>query len=205
MGAVERPRARTSRPTPFRRALPSTADVVQPVLARDEVLRPPQHRSRLHQDQRPRSRRTRARVPERIMALSVRSSANRYGCSVMPGPDGGSSSRSSARVRFRKTGADLPDADLIVFYESEPTDVVDSPTFGRIGPVPYARTGGHVNRGLAILKAADFQPGSMLPSGHVRDLAPTILSLARCFLRPKLPRRSVPEADSHQERSSAST
>jgi hypothetical protein len=71
---------------------------------------------------------------------------------------------------------DLPDADLIVFYESEPTDVVDSPTFGRIGPIPYARTGGHVNRGLAILKAANFQPGSMLPSGHVRDLAPTILS-----------------------------
>jgi predicted AlkP superfamily phosphohydrolase/phosphomutase len=71
---------------------------------------------------------------------------------------------------------DIPDADLIVFYESEPTDVVDSPTLGRIGPVPYTRTGGHVNRGVAILKAADFQPGSTLPSGHVRDLAPTILS-----------------------------
>jgi predicted AlkP superfamily phosphohydrolase/phosphomutase len=72
--------------------------------------------------------------------------------------------------------SDLPDADLIVFYESEPTDVVDSATLGRIGPVPYARTGGHVNRGVAILKMADCQPGSALPSGHVRDVAPTILS-----------------------------
>jgi predicted AlkP superfamily phosphohydrolase/phosphomutase len=72
--------------------------------------------------------------------------------------------------------SDLPDADLIVFYDSEPTDVVDSPTLGRIGPVPYTRTGGHVNRGVAILKAADFQAGSSLPSGHVRDLAPTIHS-----------------------------
>jgi hypothetical protein len=65
---------------------------------------------------------------------------------------------------------------LIVFYEDEPTDVVDSPTLGRIGPVPYARTGGHVNRGVAILKAADCRPGSTLPAGHVLDLAPTILS-----------------------------
>ena len=31
-------------------------------------------------------------------------------------------------------GPHLPDADLIVFYEPEPTDVVDSPRFGRIGP-----------------------------------------------------------------------
>ena len=65
---------------------------------------------------------------------------------------------------------------MIVFYASEPTDVVDSPTVGRIGPVPYARTGGHVNRGVAIVKAAECQPGSILPPGHVRDIAPTILS-----------------------------
>jgi predicted AlkP superfamily phosphohydrolase/phosphomutase len=82
-------------------------------------------------------------------------------------------------VRTRTTPQDrpdLPDADLIVFYASEPTDVVDSPTVGRIGPVPYARTGGHVNQGVAIVKAAGCQPGSTLPPGHVRDIAPTILS-----------------------------
>lgn len=84
-------------------------------------------------------------------------------------------------VRTRESplapGPSLPDADLIVFYEAEPTDVVDSPTFGRIGPVPYARTGGHVNRGFAILKTPHCQPRSVLPGGQVRDLAPTILAL----------------------------
>jgi predicted AlkP superfamily phosphohydrolase/phosphomutase len=84
-------------------------------------------------------------------------------------------------VRTRRSpldgGPDVPDPDLIVFYEAEPMDVVDSPSLGRIGPVPYARTGGHVNRGFAILKAPHCPPRSTLPGGHVRDLAPTILAL----------------------------
>ena len=71
----------------------------------------------------------------------------------------------------------LPDADLIVFFEPSPVDVVDSPSFGRIGPVPYARTGGHANRGFAIFKAPAYEQGSILPEGNVRDLAPTILAL----------------------------
>lgn len=71
----------------------------------------------------------------------------------------------------------LPDADLVVFYEPSPTDVVDSPDFGRIGPVPYARTGGHVNRGFAVIRAPGYRPGSTLAPGHVRDLAPTMLAL----------------------------
>jgi hypothetical protein len=66
---------------------------------------------------------------------------------------------------------------LIVFYDSEPTDVVDSPTFGRIGPVPYGRTGGHVNRGFALVNAERYQPGSTLAQGRVSDLAPTMLAL----------------------------
>jgi predicted AlkP superfamily phosphohydrolase/phosphomutase len=73
--------------------------------------------------------------------------------------------------------SNLPDPDLIVFFEPSPVDVVDSPGFGRIGPVPYARTGGHANRGFAIVKAPGYEPGSILPPGHVRDLAPTILAL----------------------------
>ncbi len=76
-----------------------------------------------------------------------------------------------------ESGSHLPDADLIVFYHPAPVDVVDSPSFGRIGPVPYARTGGHANRGFAIIKAPGCSPGSDLPQGHVRDLAPTILAL----------------------------
>jgi len=84
-------------------------------------------------------------------------------------------------VRTRKfaleDGSHLPDADLIVFYHSTPVDVIDSPSFGRIGPVPFARTGGHSNRGFAIIKADGCAPGSTLPQGHVRDLSTTILAL----------------------------
>jgi hypothetical protein len=43
--------------------------------------------------------------------------------------------------------------------------------------VPFARTGGHVNRGFAILKGARYDRGSTLPQGHVRDIAPTMLDL----------------------------
>jgi predicted AlkP superfamily phosphohydrolase/phosphomutase len=81
------------------------------------------------------------------------------------------------RASSDQCGPDCPDADLIVFYEPAPTDVVDSPTFGRIGPVPFGRTGGHVNRGFAILKAGRYQAGSILPQGRVSDLAPTMLEL----------------------------
>jgi predicted AlkP superfamily phosphohydrolase/phosphomutase len=81
------------------------------------------------------------------------------------------------RASSVRCGPDCPDADLIVFYDSEPTDVVDSPTFGRIGPVPYGRTGGHLNRGFALVKAERYQPGSTLAQGRVSDLAPTMLAL----------------------------
>jgi len=81
------------------------------------------------------------------------------------------------RASAMDCGPNFPDPDLIAFYESEPADVVDSPCFGRIGPVPYARTGGHVNRGFAMLKGPQFERGSTLPQGHVRDLAPTMLAL----------------------------
>jgi hypothetical protein len=44
-------------------------------------------------------------------------------------------------------------ADLIVkWQEDNPTDVVDSPDFGRIGPVPYLRTGSHRSQGFVIVK-----------------------------------------------------
>lgn len=84
-------------------------------------------------------------------------------------------------VRTRESplagNSNLPDPDLIVFFEPSPVDVVDSASFGRIGPVPYGRTGGHANRGFAIVKAPGYARGSTLPEGHVRDIAPTILAL----------------------------
>lgn len=84
------------------------------------------------------------------------------------------------RTRQAATNRDpkLPDADLVVIWqESYATDVVDSPDLGRIGPVPYLRTGSHRARGFFIAQGPSITPGSSLPVGHALDLAPTILNL----------------------------
>ena len=72
----------------------------------------------------------------------------------------------------------LPDADLVVLWqEDQTTDVADSPDVGRIGPVPYFRTGSHRSEGFLMAKGPGIAPGSSLPVGHALDLAPTILKL----------------------------
>ncbi|NEZ67574.1 nucleotide pyrophosphatase [Leptolyngbyaceae cyanobacterium CCMR0082] len=70
----------------------------------------------------------------------------------------------------------LPDADLVVVWHELPTDVVDSPTLGRIGPVTFNRPGGHRSRGFFVAKGAAIPAGETLQNGHVVDLAPTFLS-----------------------------
>jgi predicted AlkP superfamily phosphohydrolase/phosphomutase len=84
-------------------------------------------------------------------------------------------------VRTRENPLDqdpgLPNADLVVVMADCPSDVVDSPAFGRIGPVPYHRTGGHPPQGFLIAKGPGIAPGSQLPEGHIVDLPPTILKL----------------------------
>lgn len=85
-------------------------------------------------------------------------------------------------VRTRQHAMDcdpkLPDADLVVIWQEEnATDVVDSPKLGRIGPVPYFRTGSHRSKGFLIARGPGIAPGSRLPDGHALDLAPTILKL----------------------------
>jgi len=40
--------------------------------------------------------------------------------------------------------------DLIICWQPEATDVIDVPGFGRIGPIPFFRTGGHVLHGTDI-------------------------------------------------------
>lgn len=71
----------------------------------------------------------------------------------------------------------LPDADLVVVWQDPPADVIDHPEFGRIGPVPYRRTGSHRERGFLTVRGPGIAPGSDLPEGHGVDLAPTILKL----------------------------
>lgn len=69
----------------------------------------------------------------------------------------------------------LPDADLIVVWTDTPFDVVDSPDAGRIGPVPFFRTGGHRAGGFAMLHGPRFEAGETLDTHELVDLAPTIL------------------------------
>lgn len=71
----------------------------------------------------------------------------------------------------------LPDADLIVIWDNQPFDVVDSPDVGRIGPVPYHRTGGHRNKGFMMASGPGIPAGTKLPTAEAIDLAPTFLSL----------------------------
>jgi arylsulfatase A-like enzyme len=53
---------------------------------------------------------------------------------------------------------------------------VDTP-FGRIGPMPFQRTGSHVERGFLIASGPRIPAGVSPSDGHAIDLAPTILSL----------------------------
>lgn len=84
-------------------------------------------------------------------------------------------------VRTRKSAGDrdpkLPDADLVVVWDDTPADVIDSPKFGRIGPIPYRRTGSHRSRGFMIACGPEIEPGLTLDNAHAVDLAPTILDL----------------------------
>ncbi|MGQ4649277.1 alkaline phosphatase family protein [Lyngbya aestuarii] len=84
-------------------------------------------------------------------------------------------------VRTRQNPMDsnskLPDADLVVVWEDWAVDVIDSPTYGRIGPVYFNRTGAHRARGFVVAKGPGIAAGSNLAEGHAVDLAPTILEM----------------------------
>lgn len=67
-------------------------------------------------------------------------------------------------------------SDLIVLWTLDPTDVVDSPRYGRIGPAPYRRSGDHTAEGFFAVAGPDVRPGE-LPDGEILDLAPTLLDI----------------------------
>ena len=83
-------------------------------------------------------------------------------------------------IRTRQSAEDrdpkLPDADMVVTWDREPADVVDSPAFGRIGPVPFRRGGSHTAAGFVAVGGPGI-PQGQLQLGHAVDLAPTILHL----------------------------
>jgi predicted AlkP superfamily phosphohydrolase/phosphomutase len=70
-------------------------------------------------------------------------------------------------------------ADLFVLWRDDvATDVVGNPEIGRIGPIPYFRTGGHASAGFACLKGPGIPAGSRLPDhAQVVDLTATVLAL----------------------------
>jgi predicted AlkP superfamily phosphohydrolase/phosphomutase len=83
-------------------------------------------------------------------------------------------------VRTRENPLDrdpkLPDADLIVVWQDEfASDVMESPDYGKFGPLPPYRSGSHRSKGFFMATGPDVPVGEDLTSGHVLDLAPTIL------------------------------
>lgn len=71
----------------------------------------------------------------------------------------------------------LPDADLVVMWNEEYlTDIIESPSFGTIGPVPYQRTGSHTPNGFVLTNRPGCE-ASESSSASALDLAPTILDL----------------------------
>jgi hypothetical protein len=71
----------------------------------------------------------------------------------------------------------LPESDLVVVWHDIFTDVVDSPDFGRIGPITYNRSGGHRDRGFLMLKGPGIDRHSIVQHGRSVDVGVTILDL----------------------------
>ena len=84
-------------------------------------------------------------------------------------------------VRTRQKALDLdprlPSADLVVEWSDPPADVVESNRIGRIGPVPYRRTGSHRARGFMLATGPGIEAGTELPEGDQVDVPATILGL----------------------------
>lgn len=89
-------------------------------------------------------------------------------------------------LRTRRAPSDAPEIppDLIVCWDGgAPADAMDSPEFGRIGPVPFFRSGGHVAHGTVCENTIfacgpGIAAGSRMRSGALEDLPATILHLA---------------------------
>ncbi|MGD1917656.1 MAG: alkaline phosphatase family protein [Pleurocapsa sp.] len=83
-------------------------------------------------------------------------------------------------IKTRKSPLDndpkLPDPDLIVVWNTIPTDLVESPDVGRIGPITYNRPGGHRENGFFMAKGTGIEPQSEMTTGRAVDIGATILN-----------------------------
>lgn len=95
------------------------------------------------------------------------------------------------RERGDETDATLGDGDLVIEWSDEPADTVESPSIGRIGPVPFKRPGSHQPHGSYFVAGPGIDPGQG-PSAELLDLPPTILSLVGAPIPPRLSGRPIP-------------
>ena len=88
-------------------------------------------------------------------------------------------------VRTRVEALDCPDIapDLIVCWnDDEPMDTLDCAHAGRIGPLPFFRSGGHVAHGTTVInrffaKGPRLRAGIAARNGRLVDLSASILHL----------------------------
>jgi len=90
-------------------------------------------------------------------------------------------------IRVRASPLETDDtqspADLIVlFSEAYPSDSIDSPDVGRIGPIPFFRPGGHQKQGSTIrnpfiLRPPSYKNFSLKKNGRLEDIPATVLAL----------------------------
>ncbi len=107
------------------------------------------------------------------------------------------------RVVRTRVGPDGPatdgerpsDADLIVVWDDVPIDVVDHPTAGRIGPVPFKRSGSHVHRGFLMAAGPGIPAGEQLPEARSLDIPPTVLTLLGAHIPAHFDGKALPLLD----------
>lgn len=83
-------------------------------------------------------------------------------------------------LRIRESPMDdpvgRPPADLMVCWrEDVVTDVVEHPDFGRFGPIPFFRTGGHSTEGFVVARGPSFPAGSRTKPISVPDLTAAVI------------------------------
>jgi len=102
-------------------------------------------------------------------------------------------------TRTRQSPSDHPDIapDLIVSWNDvSPADCLECAELGRVGPLPYFRTGGHLSHGSSIegLFAAQgpgIVPGTIAQPGNLLDVPVTILDLMGLPPQPEMTGRSL--------------
>ena len=88
-------------------------------------------------------------------------------------------------IRVREdphTKREIPPDLIVCWRRSRPFDTVDSPMLGRVGPLPFFRSGGHKQHGEQVTNVLfahgpGLAAGAEVNQGHLRDVPATLLAL----------------------------